>query len=231
VPISSSVGRSFTVAGVVAQSYKLAGLVELSQAPTAPQLRYGRDRLESIVDALETMGVQARAVTFETVELQESVVEYPLSDASTRVLGARYVSADDVETSMRVVGRDEWLMLSGQATTAAPRSIYVNEESAPPIEAWVWPTPPTDEDGTLRLMVVRRLADVDDDNAELDLDTHWTNYLVHELAAQLADSASLPGDKVGRLRSEARRLLERSSGHSREARPLRMMVTHRVRTR
>jgi|SRR5687768_4795797 len=228
--ISASVGRQFTIGKIVALAYKRAGLVELRQTPQTAQMTYGRDQLELILDELETYGVKTRAVTFILLSLTEGEHIYDLPAGIVDVLGpAKYIAeGQDTanpsgETRIAIISRGEWQEMSARDAEGEPTRAYI-DKSTDTMQVWFWPIP--NEDGTVRFMVERQLADADLDDATLDLPTYWGEYLVNKLASLLAESQSMPGEKVMRLTMMANAALTRARAKNNSGLSNQIMVDH-----
>lgn len=235
--VSSSVGRQWTVNQMITRAYKFAGLLELSQEPTASQYAYGRKLLEDILDSLAAEGEQARAVAFDevTVTAAQVTAETYKFDLSSTVLDllspAMYISADESdtdrasgETYMRMVSLEEWHRISSKSTTGNP-TLYAAYRVGDTIQAWVWPIP--DEAGTMRFRVHRKLADSDDGGATLDLENYWMDFIKKRLSADLASSGSLSTSRVAFLNGQAAEALRKAKGKANQRPMNQMYLTHR----
>jgi hypothetical protein len=213
VSVSTSAGRRFTIGRHISIAYKTAGLLEASQTPSAPDMALGKDLLENILDALEIHGVFAHAIRMYDLYLVAGEPKYTLPDCIQEVRGmGMYINADDVndsidrplgsgETQVKQMSRDEWQRMSSKSSESIPTHYWVNRDPQPP-EVQLWPTP-NEDDAVLRLPALRNLADADDASAELDLERFWHRYVQYALAGALAESKSLPREKVDALESRA----------------------------
>lgn len=206
--VSASVGRELNVGTLVTMSYKMAGLMNVGQAPSAAQKTFAKQLLETILDGLQAEGVNARALTFENLALTAGTYKYALSTAALDVIGpGMYISADQAdleratgETPVTIIGPDQWQLTSSKAATGRP-TLYYPYRVSNPVQVWLWPIP--DEAGTIRFQVHRKLADTDDDNATLDLETYWDQFILWELSHQLAAASSLPVGKLSYYAGQA----------------------------
>ena len=80
-----------------------------------------------------------------------------------------------------------------------------------------------------RVQAQRFLSDCDNDNATIDLQPFWMSYLLWELAMHIAESKSMPNDKVGRLRGKAEDYKKRARGKANPHIATQMIVDHQVR--
>lgn len=214
--ISSSTGRQRSINQVCTMALKRAGLLEMTQTPREEVLRHARDSLETIIDALAAEGIQARATTFENLTLESGTYKYTLPSDVLDVIGdGMYIGPNqdvdkaDGELLVKWISADEWHTISPKGAEGSPLRMYVHRE-LDDVQVWFWPIP--DEAGTVRLMVQRELADVDDGAATLDLQNYWINYLVFELAHHLAEDATLEPSKRSMLAQQAAAQLVKAKG-------------------
>jgi len=201
VTISTTVGTRLTIQQVCLTAYQVAGLRSVSQgvddAAWQAEFRFARVLLDTMCDELAVHGVLARAVSFYEQLLEADVSAYELPDTVLDLVDpAAYIAASVTDTSrangetvIRVVSRERWQTLSSKGASGRPTLVYPHREHDL-IEARFWPIP--DEAGTVRMQVHRMLADTYDASATLDLEPYWTQYVLHELASQLAGAAGIP---------------------------------------
>ena len=192
------------VGEVIRRALQLAGLLEATQSPSKGDLELGRALLETLVDELQTQGLAARCSKFEAVTLTANIYQYTLDASTLDVFGdGMYIAASETninkahaETVVRQASRDEWQTISAKAAKGPPRLYYASLNLAV-VGIRYWPIP--DEAGTIRHQVTRHLADVDDDNATLDLHQYWVQPILWGLAEQLAVAKSLPLERASYL--------------------------------
>jgi len=237
VTVSTSIGREWTVNKIVDRAYKFAGLVEVSSNANSAQLRGGRALLEDILDSLPTVSNQARATTFDEVTITAAQVtaetyKFDLGANTLDILDpCMYIPASETdtdrasgETIMRQISQVEWHQYGAKDATGNPTRFYAHREGNT-VQAWVWPIP--DEAGTMRFRVTRKLADVDDGNATVDLQTYWMDFLKKRLAADLAQASSLSIQKVSYLEMQAHRALNAARGMANERPGFQMYTSHK----
>lgn len=235
--VSSSTGRQFTINEMVAKAYKYAGLLNLASTPTEQEYQFGRDLLEDILDSLPAEGEQARAVSFSEVSITAAQVtaETYKFDLPSSVLDlldpAMYIDAAETDTDrasgevvMRLIGLEEWHRLSEKSATGTPLR-YAAYRVGDTLQAWVWPIP--NQAGTIRFRVHRHLADADAGNATFDLKPYWMDFIKKRLAADLADSSSLPHTKIARMEAKASEALRKARGKANQRGGTQVYVTHR----
>lgn len=206
--ISSSIGRQRSVNEVCTLAFRRAGLVERTQTPREADLTHARNTLETITDALAARGVFAKAQQFVDVALTSGTYKYTLDSTVIDVVGdGMYIEPDEDtdkaqgERLIKWISIKEWHRISDKSAEGDPLRMHVHRE-LDDVQVWFWPIP--DDAGTVRLLVQRHLADVDDGAATLDLENYWIDYLVNATARDLAEDATLEASKLSRLTRRAR---------------------------
>jgi hypothetical protein len=92
------------------------------------------------------------------------------------------------------------------------------------VSLWLIP----DSDGTLAIQLQRKLADVTNRSATLDLEQYWDEWVNMALCAKLATSLS-QYEKVGGFQGEADKLLELNRGRAKGKKANQIRLQHRVR--
>lgn len=232
--VSTSIGREFNVATIAGTAYKLAGLVNVNQLPSAAQVSFAQLLLDTILDGLQAEGISARATVFENVQLSPGEYKYSLSDEVLDIVGSgMYISPSETdlerangETSLRQVSQEQWQTTSSKSASGRP-SLYFVYRAGTPVQAWLWPVP--DESGTVRFQVHRKLADTDAGAATLDLELYWNQFVLWELAHQLALASSLPVSRCAYFAGEAHKKKEYAKSMARPQVNNQMLLTHSVR--
>lgn len=235
--VSSSVGRQTTVGDMVTRAYRYAGLLHVSQTPDTSQATFGRELLEDVLDSLPAEGEFARAVDFYeyTLTAAEVTAETYKLTMGSEVLDlldpAMYIPADesdtdraDGETVMRLISIEEWHRYGAKSPTGTPTRFMpyrVNDT----LQAWVWPIP--SEAGTIRFKIHRKATDADTDNVTMDLQNYWMDFVKKRLAADLANSHSLPKSSVAYLDSQAREALQKAKGKANQRPGFQIHMTHK----
>lgn len=233
--VSSSSGREFSVATLVGMAYKLAGLLNVNQLPQPGQMGFAQQLLDTILDGLQSEGISARATVFENVQLEPGEYKYDLDAAVLDLVGtAMYISPSETdlerangETSIRQIPQEQWQTTSSKASSGRP-SLYFAYRAVSPIQAWLWPIP--DDTGTVRFQVHRKLADTDSGAATLDLELYWDQFVLWELAHQLAVSSSLSVSRCGYFAAQAEKKKMYAKSMARPQCDNQLMLAHPVRT-
>lgn len=229
--LSETAGRQLTIQKIVSMAYKLATLTNDQQSATAAQLANAQDFLETIVDSLQAEGVFARAVAFELVALATGTSRYSMSTGVLEVIGtAAYIRESEAdleqaqfETLVSPISSEQWQMLSARSAQSIP-SMYFSDRSVDPVQVVVWPIP--NEDGHIRFRVHRHLKDCSQGAATLDLEVYWLQYVLWELAHQLAAAATMPVERLMYYSGQAsarKRIAKSMAGQNL---PSQMVVTH-----
>lgn len=234
--ISTSVGRERTVGDIVRLAYQSCGLLHVSQVPDASMREFGRQKLEEILDTLQTYGAMARAVSFYDLTLTADTYRYSMPSYAIDVVGegayispAANVNGLDRATSEAVVVRKDrefWNRISAKGATSSNPTIYYPRMDSEPMQVWLWPIPR--EAGTVRFQVHRKLADADADSATLELQVFWGEYVNTELQALLASANALPENVINRLEMKAQELLRRCRGQANQSQPNMLQLDHRI---
>ena len=228
--VSSSVGRQLDITRIVQLAYQGIGLLNIGQGTSDPtwdaKFAFGRDMLELIVDGLATRGVMAKARSFYEISITSADVtakkfKYTLPKTVLDVLEpAMYIRSTETdteraegETYIRIISLEEWQRLGTKASTGQPTLIYP-DRTGDAIVCYLWQIP--DDAGTVRLHTHRKLSDVKDGNATLDLEEYWRDYLVTALQVKLAHAHALPTDVTGTHEIKAESLLEYAVGKARQ---------------
>lgn len=205
--ISTSRTNEFDIGQVVLMGYRMAGLLNEHQDVSAPKLAAGKVLLETIIKHLQVYGITARAVVLETVAITSGINTYSLSsDAFDVVDSAVHIDASEDPDNpvsalmMSMIDRERRQTISNEAAEGVPTLFYVDRTTVP-ASIWIWPTP--QDDGYVRLQIHRLAADSLDTTKTPDLERFWAQYLIWELAHQLAVSNSLDPVRIAHLASQA----------------------------
>lgn len=229
--IASTSGTQKTINELVRLAYVLAGLLEESQAlADVGGGGLGRSFLDVMLKELQAKGITARASSFYNVTLTAGTTDYEMPSSVLDVYGdAMYIPAgEDVdaasgETTVQSMSQDQWHAQSAKDATGRPTRLFVMRQATPPTVRF-WPIP--DEAGTVRVQTHRNLADATSGSATLDLEVYWEGYVIHQLAATLAEAKTMPPDKVGRLTGAALAKLREARAMSASRLGTQGVITH-----
>lgn len=202
--------RRLTIDNIVLAAYRLAGLINEHGATNTAKRDVAYTLLESIVDENQIYGLYAREIVFETILLTADVTEYALSENTFDVIGdAMYIpaSAADItraegETVIQQIDRDGWQKLSSKAAeSSVPSLFYCDRTNDANVKVVLWPVPT--EAGHVRLQSHRLAADNFEGGRTPDLERFWNQFLIWELAHQLAVSNSMDPMRINHLSTTA----------------------------
>ncbi len=227
--------RQMDIGKICLMGYRLPGLVNENQSLTDVKAVVAKDFLETIIDALQAEGLRARAIEFRNLTLVEGVNFYTLDTDLLDVIGdAMFIEADETdldqaagETPLVMIGRDEWQLLSDKSATGRPTMFYVHKTASPP-EVRLWPIPDAQSSGTIRFQIHRLAADSNNSANTVDLERFFTQYLIWELAHQLAAHNSLNMGRVNYFGSMARQKLEICKSYAGQRTNSQFVVRHRT---
>lgn len=218
--ISSSRTRELTIGQIVLMAYRKAGLKNVHQSVSTVEFAAASDLLDTIIDSeIETRGLYARAVTFELVQLAADVREYELPAYVFDVIDkGMYIAASEADPEaataefvVEQVDRDTRQTVGSKSATGTPTMFYT-DRTVSPIKVWLWPIP--EEAGRIRFQVHRMSADSNDSTKTPDVERFWAQYLIYELAHQLAEDNSISGAKVMRLATLAQQKLQTARAYA-----------------
>lgn len=231
--IATSRTREMDIGRICLRAYQKAGLKNVSQSLTADEGSFARDLIGSIIDGLQAEGLRARAVEFRNVTLVAGTYAYTMDTDVLDVVGdgmyidpTQSVSAATGEVPVIQIGRDQWQLLSNKSATGRPIEYYVHRTGSPP-EVRLWPTPDTNNAGTIRFQIHRFAADSTDSSKTLDLERVFSQYVEWELAHQicLANSLHQQARYYGQM---ALQKLEACKSFAAQRTPAQFVVHHRT---
>lgn len=234
--VMTTSGRRFSIGTIILRALQKSGLLSAQQSLTsvnAGQISLAVDTLETIVDDLQTEGVFARSVSFYDLPLVADTYRYDMPTSALDVIGdAMFLPVGTVDATkasgeclVTQVDRDYWQRNTAKDATGQPTTYFCNRQ-LDTIAVWLNPIPDADHAGTIRFQLHRNLADNTDLDATLDLELYWQGYVIHELASQLAESASMPNDKVSRLAAKAVAQKTKAKATANQRGPNQIVVNH-----
>ena len=228
----------FTINQIVLNAYRMASLMAVEEPASGTnweqRVQFGYQCLEMTVKRIEAQGKLVRARKFMFVPMVAGQLEYPLGSDIMDVFedGAFIQPGDDVDAPVGTVpvkpmDMEMWQRISSNGAEGQP-ILYLTYRAADPLTIRVWPVPTAANLGTIRFQAYRFLGQNNDGTKNPDLERYWANYLVFAVAAQLAEAANQPSDKVMRLEAKAGALLVEAKSYSHQRTPGQVAVTHRA---
>jgi hypothetical protein len=150
---------------------------------------------------------------------------YDLPSTTLIVVGdAQFSSIQDqnASTFVRQVTREEYMGISDKDSKGRPSIFYSQMHAVTTL--FLWPIP--DIDGALEIQRSRLLADNEDGSRTVDLERHWTKYVLYELAHSIAVANSVSPIKCGYLKGQAEAALGPSKRLATSKGPGRMVISH-----
>lgn len=236
--VASSNTAELTLSKIALHAYRLAGLWAIEQDATGLQWQkrqaFALEALETIVKGLEAEGRLVRARRFYELPLVANQADYTLPATIMDVYGdAMYIPAGETtqtasyELVVKQIDQDTWQRLGTRASTGKPTTYFAYRGDAA-ITIRLWLKPDAQNLGTIRFQAYYLLANSTSGANTPDLERHWTEYLIHELAVRLAESAGQDSGKMNRLMQKSAMLLDRAKRYSRQRTNNQVMVSHRT---
>lgn len=233
--IASSSTVELTVDQIVLQAFRLASVMPLEQGASGIQWERrasaARLYLETIVKGLEAEGRLAKGRKYYTFPLVTGQNDYTMPAAVMDVYGvAEYIPAGQdptaatTEIQVNQISMETWQTLGNRTLETIP-SMYWCDRQGASVVLHIWPKP--SEAGSLRVQAYYLLANVTEGQSTVELERHWTAYLVNALAAYLAEATGQDDGKILRLQGMSAQLLLKAKGYSRERTGFRFVVNHR----
>jgi hypothetical protein len=203
--VSETSTRELDIDRIVMLAIQTAGVLPAGAARSGRQWdnlsAQARDFLEINVDHMQALGTFARSIELYDVLATADVDSYDLPPTTLIVVGdAQFSStADTGSTFVRQIGREEYLGISDRTSKGRPSIFYSQMHAVTTL--FLWPIP--DVDGTLEIQRGRLLADNDDGSLNVDLERHWTKFVLYDLAHSIAVANSVNPIRCGYLRQQA----------------------------
>lgn len=199
---------AMTGTGIVTKAYQDAQVLAKEASLSAAQQADGMDRLNDILNFLQTQGMKLfldleQAVTLVLDQQKYSLM--PGGDVSIakplEVKQASYWDASDNSRDVDVISRQEWSMLSNRTASGSVNQVYA-ETLYDRINLYVWNIPDTTAaTGTLKLVLRTQVTDLTAIGDTLLLPPEWALPLRWMLAEEL--STGMPESVQNRCKRNA----------------------------
>lgn len=226
--VNATSTRELTIDRLVYLAIQKAGMLPAGAPRSGTQWEnyasQARDFLEVEVDSLQAEGTLSRAVELYDVTLIAGTAAYALPNTTLGVVGdAMYAAPNsDSQTIVRAIDMERYQRISDKESQATPTLYW--PQALGVVTLYVWPVP--DAAGTLTIPRHRLLADNDDGTRTVDLERYWAKYLINAVAHEVAQANGIDPSKLGYIRSERERLLQRAKSQSASATPGQVVCTH-----
>jgi hypothetical protein len=198
-----------------------------------PQATDARLALDDIIKETAAEGLYAKSIVMTLVTLVAGQTDYVMDGDVLDVVGTgMYIDPSQVdvahatsETPIMRIDREAWQRLSARAATGRPYQFF-SDRSTTPLTIRIWPIPDASNVGTMRMQTHRLPADVTESGVTAPVQRYWTQYLVFELAHQLALQNSLPIERCGYIETLAAAKYKRAKSYSKQQGPKQAMLQH-----
>lgn len=201
--------RELPISRIIKLAFHHAGQTNEYMTLDVQQTSLAEDLLETIVDELQASGYLLRATRPDLlVTLVAGTTVYELPATVLTVTGtAMYIAAgQDVdaasgETPVRPISTEEWQTISSKDAESSHPTMYLQQRIATGAQVVFWPIP--SEAGTVRFQANYLLGDNNDSTKTPDLERPCTQFLIWELAHQIAVAKSMPTGRCMYLSGQA----------------------------
>lgn len=227
--ISTSRTRVFSIATIIRRAYQLTGLMNAIESTADPtwtaKAEMAADFLDMGLKAMQANSILEKHVYRPTIAITGGTASYTIDSTILAVMGnAMYaVTGDDTEIPVVPTTREDYQAITQKTTDGVPARYWFDRYNN---QIFLWPVP--QDNGTLTIQAHRLIADGEDTANDVELERHWTEYLVFDLAYKLSLSNGLPLDRTSFFRVRANELLEAAQGYSKSSEPTFMVCTHRT---
>ncbi len=234
--VSTTRGTELNIDQILTDALMQAGLLMPGQPAQESDLGFARRRLDSTVAELQTDGVFAKSVQFYELTLVAGTSLYDLPPDILDLVGdAAYIDATQTstenasgETPLTGISRGEWQALSAKGAEGRPTMYYLNRSTSP-MGIRLWPIP--DEAGTVRFQAHYYFADSLTGSNTVDLRKFWAEYLVWQLAHNMAVAKGFPVQRCGYLKGRADDFRKRARRFAKHGKGFQMRLDHGRATR
>jgi hypothetical protein len=150
---------------------------------SAQESREARRALNLLLYALFNKGVPLSKLKYQTVTVQSSLTEYPLSTNVVDVMNM-VIRRDNTDVAMERLSLFEYNEIPTKAQTGKPNQYTIDRTRDYPV-IYIWPSPinSTDE---LRMWVSQKIEDVNAMPQNIDMPTRYLPAVIYGLAFNLA---------------------------------------------
>lgn len=162
------------------------GVVGPDATPTGSQYSHGARALNRLVKSLDPEGEYLWRVVRRTITTTSGTAAYtPAADVMTIDEPLNFKrSAGNGRSPVRVISRDDYMLIGDRTTTGAPSVVFV-EKTLSSLTLNFWPIPDASSD-TIEYAAVLRSLDYSTGANTSDFPQEWQQALVYGLAADLA---------------------------------------------
>lgn len=227
--INPSSTRSFTIATVIRRAYQLSGLMNAIESTADPawaaKAEMAADFLDMGLKSMQAAGILEKHVALTTLAITGGTATYAVPATVMGLLGnAMWAeTGDDTQTPVVPIDREAYQAITNKTSDGEPSRYWYDRYLQ---QVSLWPVP--QQSGSLVVQGHRLIADGDLTQYDVELERHWTEYLVFDLAYKLCLANSLPLDRCSYLRVRASELLTDAQGYSKSSEPFFLYNAHRT---
>ncbi len=230
--ISASRINELNIQTIIQRAYQVTGLMNANETAGDPnwaaKFAMAADFLDVELKGLQANAVISRHRIFHTVPVVAGTRTYTIAAASSILdfvgQGMFKVTGSDIETPVSPIDQDVYQSIPDKLSTGTPVSFYFQRGDTSIVYLWPVPT----DSGTLTIVAHQLIADGTDQSKTVDLERHWTKYLIYQLAHWLSLSNNLPIATIGKFESLAEKQFKVAKGYSQSGIPGQIYVSHRT---
>lgn len=197
---------------IISASLRLLEVIGIGETPETEDFTNCAQALNIMVKAWQIDGYKLWAVKDISVTLVASNATYQIGDTATgtgavitnrplRIQDAYIRDASGHDTSLEIISRQEYDILSEKTTEGVPNQIFYDPALTNGVLT-VWPVP-TDALSTIHLVVQKPLADFNLSTDNPDFPQEWYQALKWGLAAEIAPEYGTSERKITRIEQKA----------------------------
>lgn len=219
--------RVFSIATIIRRAYQLAGLMNASESTADPtwtaKAEMAADLLDMGLKRMQASSILEKHVARTTIAITGGTATYAVASTTIALLGNAMFAetGDTVESPVQPMDRDAYQGITDKTSEGHPSRFWFDRYNN---QISLWPVP--DANGSLVVQSHRLIADGDLSQYDVELERHWTEHLVFDLAYKLCLANSLPLDRCNYLRVRAAELLTEAAGYSKSSEPFYLYNTH-----
>lgn len=225
--INPSSTRIIDIATIIRRSYQLAGLMNAIESTADPtwtsKVEMAADFLDMKLKALQSSSILEKHVALEGIAVTGSDGSYAVDTDVLGILGNAMFAktGDDTQTPVVPMAREEWQAITDKTSEGLPARYWFDRYNH---AINLWPVP--QDNGTLTIQAHRLIADGNNSVYDVELERHWTEWLVYSLSHMLALANGLPLDRVREFKMLADETKKAVDGYSKSSDPTFLYLAH-----
>lgn len=201
--VSTNPIQELTVDELVELAWWKTGMITAGKYPRPQEYELGHRFMLLTLASLQRDGHTQRDIEATTLTLVAGTKEYDLPtdvidvSVGTNDVAGTIVSstASDAETIVTTMTRQEWISLSTKnlANTSRPAKVLIEKKGR--VHLTFWPVPDSSV-ASFRYFKVNYFRNIDNGGQTVNIVRTWMDYIVMDVAYQIALASSLPMDRV-----------------------------------